>query len=437
MREPRRRVAIIGGGAAGLVTAWLLQWHHDVVLYEAAPHLGGHARSIEVTTPQGPVVAETGFKYFFDLSYPVLVALLRVLRVPLVRCESALTTVLDPREPPLVLPPRSVAQALRILRSPRAQATALAFGRFTRSGEALIDAEDWSLSLRAWCAREGVAPRFLEEFLLPVVAASWGAPLEIMPDFPAYSVFKVMRRGKGSIGYFYEIDGGASAYVAALVAALERVTLRPGAPVAALEREGARVAVVDGAGRRELYDEIVVATCSRHAARLLRGLPAAEALADAAAGFGHFDTRIVIHRDPTAMPPRREDWSVINVFRDGPSAWTTEWCGFRQRADVFRTWVPEGRPEPRAVVDRARFHHLVLTPSSRALQRRIAVHQGRAGVWLAGMYVADVDNHESAVASALPIARALAPRSPSLAALETAIARGSVPQRRGLAHAVA
>src|SRR5262245_37504549 len=100
MREPRKRIAILGGGAAGLVTAWLLQPHHDVVLYEAAPHLGGHARTIEVPTPEGPVFAETGFKYFFDLSYPVVVALMRVLEIPLVRCESALTTSLDPGEPP-------------------------------------------------------------------------------------------------------------------------------------------------------------------------------------------------------------------------------------------------------------------------------------------------------------------------------------------------
>jgi hypothetical protein len=52
------------------------------------------------------------------------------------------------------------------------------------------------------------------------------------------------------------------------------------------------------------------------------------------------------------------------------------------------------------------------------------------------MYVADVDNHESAVASALPIARALAPRSPSLLALETSILDGRVPQRAGLERAI-
>ncbi len=60
-----------------------------------------------------------------------------------------------------------------------------------------------------------------------------------------------------------------------------------------------------------------------------------------------------------------------------------------------------------------------------AIIATIAALQGAAGVWAVGMYVTDVDNHESALASALPVARALAPRSPALAR----IARGLRPDR--------
>jgi predicted NAD/FAD-binding protein len=53
------------------------------------------------------------------------------------------------------------------------------------------------------------------------------------------------------------------------------------------------------------------------------------------------------------------------------------------------------------------FHHLIVTPKSRSLHRQIARLQGSAGLWVVGMYAMDVDNHESALASALPVARAL------------------------------
>ena len=40
------RIAVIGGGIAGLVVAWLVKDAAEVVLYERDAWLGGHARSI-------------------------------------------------------------------------------------------------------------------------------------------------------------------------------------------------------------------------------------------------------------------------------------------------------------------------------------------------------------------------------------------------------
>ena len=60
-------------------------------------------------------------------------------------------------------------------------------------------------------------------------------------------------------------------------------------------------------------------------------------------------------------------------------------------------------------------------PETIELQRRIAGLQGRAGLWLVGMYAVDVDNHESALLSAVPLARALAPDSPNLQRLLGAV----------------
>jgi predicted NAD/FAD-binding protein len=41
------KIAIIGGGASGLVTAYLLdRHHHDVTLFEKQPILGGHIRTL-------------------------------------------------------------------------------------------------------------------------------------------------------------------------------------------------------------------------------------------------------------------------------------------------------------------------------------------------------------------------------------------------------
>src|SRR5688572_14665137 len=42
------RIAVVGGGVAGLVAASLLHEDHDITLYESEYRLGGHAHTVEV-----------------------------------------------------------------------------------------------------------------------------------------------------------------------------------------------------------------------------------------------------------------------------------------------------------------------------------------------------------------------------------------------------
>lgn len=44
-----RRIAVIGGGIAGLASAWLLAPQHRVTLFEAGSYVGGHTNTIDVT----------------------------------------------------------------------------------------------------------------------------------------------------------------------------------------------------------------------------------------------------------------------------------------------------------------------------------------------------------------------------------------------------
>jgi predicted NAD/FAD-binding protein len=392
------RIAIVGGGISGLASAWLLQHAHDVTVYEAAPFLGGHARSIAVPCGERVVYAETGFKYFFDGSYPTLIGLARALGLGLRRCAPSFSMTRAGRGV-LALPPRSPSQVARLFAEPRLLREAIRLYPILAAG---------------YVEGQPAAARIAESFLYPFVASCWGAPQAIMPDFPAYDVLKVMRRGKGEGPGFYEFDGGVSAYIAALIAELGAARLLPGVGAARLVREGRAWRVEDTRGDACAYDRVVVATSAPRAADLLAGPAEGAPLAALIGRFAHFDTRIVIHRDASLMPARRADWALLNIRVDPDAAWTTEWSGWREQAPVFRSWLPAGRALPEGTVHEQSFHHLVVTRESPALQRSIAAEQGRAGLFVAGMYTTDVDNHESALRSALPVAQALSPASPNL-----------------------
>jgi predicted NAD/FAD-binding protein len=413
------RVGVIGAGVSGMATAWLLQDDHHVTLMDRAPRLGGHVETIPVAICGHTLHAELGPRFFFETAYPYFLGLLRLLAVPIRWHDARVSFTNVALGHTVVLPPRSLRHLAALLRSPRLVRHMLSLRRLIAEQPAIVARRDFSISLRRHLAHRGYPERFGPEFVYPFLAACWGAPLHELPDFPVYSLLKGMPSGKKP--GFYEIPGGMSRYLRAFGDQLTRVELRLGADVRRVQHAG-DFQVEDASGARQHFDRLIVATSARDAAELLRGVPEAVAMQAAVARFRHFQTEIVIHGDASFMPPRRGDWSHNNLFLDGGAAWMSDWQGLDAGLDLFRTWLPAGRALPQPLYARRSFHHLVMSTQNASLQRQIAALQGSLGLWVAGMYAVDVDNHESALLSALVPASALAPRSRNLARLLGAVA---------------
>lgn len=62
VKFPRKKVAIIGSGCAGIGALWALnRTHHDVYIYEAADRLGGHTNTVEFKHGKAKTMVDTGF----------------------------------------------------------------------------------------------------------------------------------------------------------------------------------------------------------------------------------------------------------------------------------------------------------------------------------------------------------------------------------------
>jgi predicted NAD/FAD-binding protein len=225
----------------------------------------------------------------------------------------------------------------------------------------------------------------------------------------------------GKNAAFFEIEGGVARYMRAFRDELTGVDIRLGAGARHIDRDDGFV-VEDDNGQRHRFDRLILATSSRDAAELLRGVPGAAEMQATVGSFRHFDTEIVIHGDASLMPPNRGDWAHNNLFFERDIAWMSDWQGLRDGVPVIRTWLPKGRELPRPLYGRRSFHHLLMMPENAVLQRRIAALQGVAGLWVTGMYAVDVDNHESALLSAVVPAQALAPSARNLERLVGAVA---------------
>ena len=75
------KIAIVGSGISGLSAFWLLNQHHDAVLFEKDDRPGGHSNTVEVDTSQGIIPVDTGFIVYNVKNYPNLILLFDYLKV--------------------------------------------------------------------------------------------------------------------------------------------------------------------------------------------------------------------------------------------------------------------------------------------------------------------------------------------------------------------
>ena len=75
------KIAIVGTGIAGNVAAHRLHRAHDITVYEAAGHIGGHTHTHRIELDGEVQQVDTGFIVFNDRTYPHFVALLDELGV--------------------------------------------------------------------------------------------------------------------------------------------------------------------------------------------------------------------------------------------------------------------------------------------------------------------------------------------------------------------
>jgi predicted NAD/FAD-binding protein len=79
--ERRPRVAVVGGGLAGVSLAYLLDGACDVRLYEKERRLGGHAHTVTVEHRGQRFQVDLGAQLFSPRLQPVFVALLERLGI--------------------------------------------------------------------------------------------------------------------------------------------------------------------------------------------------------------------------------------------------------------------------------------------------------------------------------------------------------------------
>lgn len=429
------RVAVVGGGMAGVATAWLLDPTVEVHLFEARDVLGGNVRTAHVDGPDGRVAIDMGAQYYNPRVYPTYARLLEHLGVATAAGEGAVfaapgtvtLTRAGAEQPTLVSP--SLPERTWPLTESWNQPAVGAFAKMAEGARALErDDVDWSLTVADWLPSLGVEQPLIDGLVLPWIAAINSGSVTRTLDFSARAatIFLSRALGDGPLEsvIYYTLTDGMGAVLQAMVDACSRLTVRAGAPVQGLERRGARLRVHAEGVAPTFVDAVVLALPGPHAAKALGDLGGVDATRAALEGVAVYEATLALHDDPIYVPAEERLRSLLNatltdahceVSMSMAEALAPASDG--TRLDLWKSWVTHRAEQPSALRVRETYTHIHTNPATLRAQAQLAALQGEGGLYFAGGWTAPFDAQETALVSALDVARRLAPTSSRLALL--------------------
>jgi predicted NAD/FAD-binding protein len=318
--QEKLRIGVIGGGVAGIVSAYILARQHDVTLIEANDYVGGHTNTI--TIPAGPdegMPIDTGFIVLNDKNYPNFTEFLKQLGVATRKSDMSFSFFCrDSRlayssEVPMGL----FAQPGNMFR-PSFLGMIRDILRF--NNEARDDLRQGRLNghtLGEYLHENNYSEAFVQHHLAPSAAAIWSTPATEILDFPIepflrfyehHGLLQLVNRPQ-----WYTVTGGSQTYVRRFLEIFPGTVLTS-APVERIKREPEEVHVQIKDGRALTFDRVVIAAHADQAYKMLAD-PSSEEHRLLGAWRYH-NNHTLLHTYTGAMSPNRRMWASWNYIRD-------------------------------------------------------------------------------------------------------------------------
>jgi predicted NAD/FAD-binding protein len=416
--SPRKKVAVIGTGIAGLAAAWRTSLVHDVTVFEARATLGGHANTARIDLAGAAVAVDTGFIVFNPLSYPNFCAMLDHFDLASAVSDMSFSASVDDGDYEYSSDGIGgiFAQKRNILR-PRMWAMLADLVRLYRSAPEFSTAND-AETLDSFLEAKGYSDAFRNDHILPMCAAIWSSPVETMRHYPVRAFFDFFNNHRllqfSGRPEWRTIPGGSVNYVERLRREISG-KIELGCPVRRVRRTLAGVELVFDNDRSERFDDVIMACHSDQAIACLEN-DATPLERNYLGDIAYQTNTAYLHRDTTFMPCRRQAWASWNYRRagrvgsDAETVSLTYWMNRLQPLDtsenVFVTLNPDCPPDPEHILRVDTYAHPVFDAAAIRAQKNLHTLQGQQNVWFCGAWLGS-GFHEDGLQAGLAVAEAL------------------------------
>ena len=400
------RIAVIGGGASGMATAYLLdkQGHH-VTVFERQPMLGGHIRTLNknVLPNQSDCneMLETGVLEFPTIFHH-FVTLMQELGVKLepIRVGSALF----PKDGNRFLSRATIEnnytgiqRLIEYLRFDALHARSVGLWLETRFAQ-MKDFYDQPLS--QYLNNKNMSNTWLK--LLTMY--SYSMPFELIDNFPAELAIPMLSDYLAV--KWLRIEGGVYSYIEKILERFKGEVLLD-VKIANISRNPDGVKIERSQGEIQEFDKVVFATPPDQVIALLADPTDAEIKrfcawrANYATTTVHTDTSMYNNYD--IHHPSEFDFFQTDT-RWGYNSYLNQLCGISSPENYFLSFQLEGLIAKDRIIHTQEHHTPLYTTESFRYRDEVIATNGENNTYYAGAYLGD-GLHEGAIASAFRVAQ--------------------------------
>jgi predicted NAD/FAD-binding protein len=399
------KIAVIGGGASGMTTAYLLdQQQHQVTVFERQPMLGGHIRTltknVQPNLSNCDRMLECGVLEFPTVFHS-FVKLMQELDVELKPINVG--SALFPKDGSRFLSGATIdknyqgfQKLLEYLRFDLVHASSVGLWLEAKFAE-MEDFYDQPMS--KYVHNHSISNIWLK--LLTMY--SYSMPFELIDDFPAELAMPMLRDYIAV--KWLRVEGGVYSYIEKMLERFKgEIVLN--ADIQAISRSQDGVSILRSQGQVQQFDRVVFATPPDQVLALLSDPTDAEVRRFAAWQANHMHT--VVHCDSSIYD--RHDIhnpSEFDFFQTdhqwGYNSYLNDLCGFTDSEHYFLSFQLEDLIAKERLIHKQEHHTPLYTTAAFRYRDEVVKTNGENNTYHAGAYLGD-GLHEGAIASAFRVA---------------------------------
>lgn len=415
-KHNKQKIAIIGAGISGLLSAYLLNRKHEVTLFEANQYLGGHTHTKTVQSGGKSYGVNTGFIVYNDWTYPNFIKLMDQLGVASEASEMSFS-VRD-ENTGLEYNGTSInslfAQRTNLLK-PSFWLMIKDILRFNKQTVEMVENNSIpeGQTLGEFVKQHGYGDHFVNHYIVPMGAAIWSASVDVMMEFPLQFFLRFFNNhGMLSVDnrpQWRVISGGSRSYIEPLIQPFKN-SIHLNTPISLVTRREEGVTVKTVAGEEFEFDQVVFACHSDQALAMIDQPTQAED--EVLGAIPYQNNEVVLHTDRRLMPKRKLAWAAWNYHipqRLSEYAMVTYHMNALQNIedapdDFMVTLNRTAEIAPGKIIDKYDYSHPVFTIDGIAAQQRHDEINNKNRSHFCGAYWFN-GFHEDGVNSALRVAK--------------------------------